>query len=103
MTPNKEKEGWHDLAVKILSTLLRVITSKHRGDFYCLNCLHSFRKENKLKSHKKVCKSKDFCGIVMPSEKDNILEFNQYMESDKIPYIIYVDIESLIKNRSLCK
>ena len=31
----------------------------------------------------------------MPSEKDNILEFNQYMKSDKIPCIIYADIESL--------
>ena len=42
MIPNKEKEGWHYLAVKKLSTLLRGITSKHHGDFYCLNCLHSF-------------------------------------------------------------
>ena len=33
----------------------------------------------------------------MPSEKDDILEFNQYMKSDKIPCIIYADIESLIK------
>ena len=33
----------------------------------------------------------------MSSEKDNILEFNQYMESDQITYIIYVDMESLIK------
>ena len=32
----------------------------------------------------------------MPPEKDNILEFNQYMMSDKMPYIIYADIESLI-------
>ena len=40
---------------------------------------------------------KDFCGIVMPSERDKILEFNQYMKSDKMPYIIYADIESLIK------
>ena len=31
-------------------------------------------------------------------EKENeILKFNQYMKSDKIPYIIYADIESLIK------
>ena len=33
----------------------------------------------------------------MPSEKDKILEFNQYMNSDKMSYIIYADIESLIK------
>ena len=33
----------------------------------------------------------------MPSEKDNILEFDIYMKSDKVPYIIFVDIESLIK------
>ena len=33
----------------------------------------------------------------MPSEKDNILEFNQYVKYDKMPCIIYADIESLIK------
>ena len=33
----------------------------------------------------------------MTSEKDNILEFNQFMKSDKMLYIIYADIESLIK------
>ena len=38
---------------KKLSALLRGITSKHHGDFYCLNYLHSFRTENKLKSHEK--------------------------------------------------
>ena len=62
-----------------------------------MNCLHSFRTENKLKSHEKVYKNKDFCGIVMPSEKENILEFNQYIKLDEMPYIIYDDISSLIK------
>ena len=33
----------------------------------------------------------------MTSVKDNILEFNQYIKSDKMPYIIYGDMESLIK------
>ena len=42
MIPNGEK--WHYLAVKKLSTLLKGITSKHYGDFYCQNCLHSFAK-----------------------------------------------------------
>ena len=86
-----------------MSTLLRRITSKHHGYFYCLNCLHSFRTENKLKSHEKVCKNKDFCGIVMPTEKNQILKFNQYMKSDKMPYIIYADLESLIKEIDGCE
>ena len=45
---------------------------------------------------------KGFCGIVMPPEKDNIIEFNQYMKSDKIQYIIYADIESLIRKIDGC-
>ena len=38
----------------------------------------------------------------MPSEKNNILEFNQYMKSDKTQYIIYADIESLIRKIDGC-
>ena len=36
----------------------------------------------------------------MPPEKDNILEFNQYIKSDKIPYIIYAD--SIFKEIDRC-
>ena len=101
--PNKEKEGWQYLAIKKLSTLLRRITLKHQGDFYCFNCLHCFKIENKAKSHEKICKNKNICGIVMSSEMDNILEFIQYMKSGKISYIVYANLESLIKNRFMCK
>ena len=38
----------------------------------------------------------------MPSEKDNILEFNENMKSDKMSYIIYAEIESLIKKIDVC-
>ena len=87
-----------------MSALLRRITSKHYGDFYYLNCLCSFRTENKLKSHEKVCKYKDFHGILMSSEKGNISDFNQYMNSDKMEYIIYADILSLtLTNRWMRK
>ena len=54
MIPNEEKQGCHYLAVKQLSALLHWITSKHKDDFYCLNCLHSFRTENLLKKHVKI-------------------------------------------------
>ena len=62
MIPNEEKEGrWHYLAVKTLSALLHIISSKNKGNFYRLNLLYYFRIENKLKSHEKACQNKDFC------------------------------------------
>ena len=45
------------------------MASKHDGDFY-------FRTEIKFKSHEKLCENEGFCKTVMPSEKDNIIEFN---------------------------
>ena len=56
-------EKWHYLAVKKLSALLRGITSKHDGDFYCLNCFHSYTTKNKLKQHENVCKNHDYCHV----------------------------------------
>ena len=100
MSPNGEE--WHYLAVKILSALLRGVTSKHRRDFYCLNCLHSFTTGNKHKTHKKVCGNKYFCNVIMPSEDNKILEFNQYQKSDKAPFIIYADLECLTKKIDEC-
>ena len=57
--------------------LLRGITFKCHCDFYCLNCLHSFKTKNKRKSHKKIYENKDFCNVVMPSEDSKMLKFNQ--------------------------
>ena len=34
---------------------------------------------------------------------NDILGFNQYMKSDKMPYIIYADVESLIKKNGCAK
>ena len=95
MIPNEEKEGWHYLTVKKLSTLLRGMTSWW---CYCLwIILILLEQKLNLNLMKKYCKSKDICGILIPSEKGNILEFNQYMKSDKVRNIIYIDIESLIR------
>ena len=40
----------------------------------------SLEQKKKFKYHEKICKNKDFCGTVMPSEKSNKLESNQYMK-----------------------
>ena len=48
---------WHYLTVKTISGLFERITSNHYGDFYCLNCFHSYRTKNKLEAHKKCVKT----------------------------------------------
>ena len=84
--------------VKQLSALARGITSKTNVDFYCLNCIYSFKTKNKLESHKKVSENKDFCNVLIPSEETKILEFNNHEKYDKAPFIIYADLELLTEN-----
>ena len=67
MNPNGE--GQHYLSLKQLPALLKGTTSKHQGDFCCLKCLKSHKSQ---KSHKILCRDKDFCNIVMPSEDTKI-------------------------------
>ena len=51
MIPNGE--GWHYLAVKTLSALIRRIMSKHHCDCYCLNCLHFLQQKTNANLKKK--------------------------------------------------
>ena len=68
-----DNENWHYLAVKSLSGLLRGIISNCNGDFYCLNCLYSYRTKERLQKHEKVCKGHDYFYVKMPNEdKKNI-------------------------------
>ena len=103
MIPNAVKGRWYYLEAKKLSTLLRGITCKHQGGFYCLNYFHYFVTENKLESHEKACKNKDFCNVIMPSDDTKILEFNQYQKSDNAPFIVYENYECIIEKTDRCK
>ena len=67
---------WHYLAVKCLSALFRGIISKHDGDFYCLNCFHSYNTKKKLKKHERVCYDHGYCYAEMPNEDNKILKYN---------------------------
>ena len=78
---NGEKQ-WYYLTIKKISALLREITSKHHGYFYC----HYI-----------------FIKIIMSSEDTKILEFNQYQKSDKAPSIIYAENECIIGKIDGCK
>ena len=94
---------WHYLAVKSLSALFRGITSSNNGDFYCLNCFHSYRTLNKLKRHERVCNNHDYCHVDMPQEGINTLKYHHGGKSLRVPFMIYADLEGLLKNINLVK
>ena len=58
---------------------------------------HSFRTKNKLELHRRACENKDFCNANMPSDSTKITEFSQYQKSDKVPFIIYADLQCIIE------
>ena len=82
--------------MKTLSRLLQGIASNHDGEYYCMNCPYSFRKESKLKSYGNVCRDHDCCHIIMSEGDNNILAYNQDTKSLKTPFIVYVNTESLL-------
>ena len=89
----------HYLTVKNLPRLLRGITSNHDGDFYCLNCFHSYRTKNKLEAHKNIC---DYYHVEMPTKDNNTIKYNQGEKSIKLPFVVYADLERLLEKMSTC-
>ena len=95
-------QKWHYLVVKNLSRLLRGITSNHKEDFYCLNCFHSYRTENKLEAYKKICENHNYCHLEMPTKNNNIIKYNHGEKSMKLTFVIYADLECLLEKISTC-
>ena len=89
--------------MKSLSRLLRGITSNHVGDFYCLNCFHSYSTENELKKHEKGCNDHDYCYVEMPNENNKILKCNHGEKSFKAPFMIYAGLEYLLEKMHSCQ
>lgn len=56
-----DDEKQHYLGVINLSSLYRRIKLKHDGDCYSLNCLRSFKAENKLKKNENASKNHKYC------------------------------------------
>ena len=92
---------WHYLAVKKISALFCKMKSKHNGVFMCLNFLHSYSLKGKLKRHKGVCKNLDYCYIEIPKE-ESISKYNHGKKPVRVTFIIYANIESLIKKINTC-
>ena len=93
---------WHYLAVKRISGLLRGITSRHNGDFYCLNCFHSYTTEKKLRKLERICMDHDFRHQKIPDENNEISKYISGEKSLRVPFVIYADLECILRKINTC-
>ena len=94
-------EKKHYCVIKDMSKLLSSQITKHNGSIHiCLRCLNAFQTNEKLEIHKEICQSNEF--IEMP-EEGTFIQFENHIRSQKMPFVIYADFESLVESISGCE
>ena len=99
----KNEDNSHYCLVKNLSALLSSQVNKHKSKLYfCLNCLNGFDEEEKLEKHKEYCSEEESIKINMPSP-DTYIKFKNFLYSERAPFAIYADFESIVKPLDTCE
>ena len=98
----KIEEKTHYTLVKNKSALIasQINNHEHKRHF-CLNCFNSFNSPETLETHKKYCYENECVKIVMPPP-GTYLRFKNFPHSEKAPFAVYADFESLIKPMDNC-
>ena len=98
----KDGENSHYCLVKNMSALIASQINNHKGTRnICLNCFNSFKCIQSLDKHKEYCYNNECVKTIMP-EPGTYLRFKNFVHSEKVPFIVYADMESLIKNMDNC-
>ena len=98
----KDGEKSHYCLVKNISSLLSSQINNHdHKRFFCLNCFNSFKTEVALETHKEYCYENESVKTLMPPP-GTFSSFNKFHHSEKAPFVIYGDFESLIKHIHNC-
>ena len=98
----KDGENSHYCLVKNISALLTSQINSHKGTRnICLNCFNGFNTTDALNKHKEYCYNNECVKIVMPPP-GTYLKFKNFLHSEKAPFAIYADFESLIKPMDNC-
>ena len=99
----KDGDNSHYCYVKNESALLASQVNSHKGKLYfCLNCLNGFDTPEKLDNHNEYCGEEESVKINMPPP-GTYLKFKNYLYSERAPFVIYADFESLLKPLETCK
>ncbi|XP_036140462.1 uncharacterized protein LOC118644854 [Monomorium pharaonis] len=95
--PHEDSVG-HFVWIKNLSRLISSQLSKHDGKRYiCDRCLHYFSSCERLQSHTVDCQRMNDCAITLPAEDDKWLNFQNVNHKERVPFIVYADLECVLR------
>ncbi|XP_071576328.1 uncharacterized protein [Temnothorax nylanderi] len=95
--PRDDNVG-HFAWIKNLSRLVSSQLSTHRGrKYFCDRCLHYFYTSEKLEAHTVDCQKINNCAIRLPSEDDKWLNFKNHSRKERLPYVVYADLECTLE------
>ena len=99
----KDGDNSHYCYVKNESALLTSQVNSHdHKRYFCLNCLNGYDTPEKLEKHKEYCSEEESIKINMPPP-DTYIKFKNYLYSERAPFAIYADFESILKPLETCK
>ena len=99
----KNGDNSHYCLIKNLSRLLTSQVNKHSHKLYfCLNRLNGYDDLEKLEKHKEYCSEEESIKVNMPAP-DSFIKFKNYLYSERAPFAIYADFESIVKPLDTCK
>ncbi|XP_018406268.1 PREDICTED: uncharacterized protein LOC108782483 [Cyphomyrmex costatus] len=86
------------VCIKHLSRLVESqINKKKNRKYFCDRCLHYFSSNEKLERHSEDCQKLYTCAIRLPSTDDKWLEFRKYCRKERAPFVVYADLECVLK------
>ncbi|KYN43896.1 hypothetical protein ALC56_01631 [Trachymyrmex septentrionalis] len=72
------------------------LSKKEHKKYFCDRCLHYFNTNEKLQLHTMDCQKINDCAIRLPSADEKWLEFGNHCNKERVPFVIYTDLEFYI-------
>lgn len=96
-TRNGEIKQHYCWIQKFETLMASQISNRKKKTFICDRCLNYFWTEEAFCNHMINCFKQNDCQITMPEEYDSVLEFKNYKNQLICPFVIYADIETILK------
>ena len=65
--------------------------------------LNSFKTDNALEKHERLCDNNDYCSVEMSTQSNKILKYSYGEKSLRTPFVIYTDLERLLLKQQSCQ